>query len=54
MIKTEELKIRLSERDKKLVRERAEALQMTMSEYIIYLVRRDYDESIKNEADGIQ
>lgn len=48
MIKTAELKIRISERDKQLVRERAEELQMTMSEYIIYLVRRDIDESKKS------
>lgn len=53
MIKTAELKLRISERDKNLVRERAEKLQMTMSEYIIYLVRRDTDENSKNTKNGI-
>lgn len=35
------IRIRISERDKELIRKAAEELQMSMSEYLIYLVRRE-------------
>lgn len=40
-MKTEYIRIRLSERDKETIKTKAEELQMTMSEYILYLIRKD-------------
>ncbi len=40
-MKTTNIILRCSEREKELVRERAEALQMSMSEYILNLIRLD-------------
>ena len=40
-MKTENIIIRLSEIDKQKIKEQAEARQMTMSEYILYLARMD-------------
>lgn len=40
-MKNDYIRIRLSERDKEQIKKRSEELQMTMSEYIIYLVRKD-------------
>lgn len=42
------LRIRLSERDKNVIKSRSEALQMSMSEYLIYLVRKDQATQILN------
>lgn len=41
------IRIRLSERDKEIIKQDAEAQQMSMSEYIINLVRREHE---KKEA----
>ena len=43
MKKTENIIIRITEHDKKKVRELAEKNQMSMSELITYLIRREYD-----------
>ena len=39
------IRVRLSERDKELIRQGAEAKQMSMSEYLIYLVRLDVEKT---------
>ena len=41
--KTDRLNIRISEKDKEAVRILAEKNQMTISEYIVYLIRREAD-----------
>lgn len=41
MNKSEYIRIRLSEIDKELIRAAAEKNQMSMSEYIVWLVRKD-------------
>ena len=43
MKKTTNIIIRISEQDKEKVRELAELKQMSMSELLTYLVRREYD-----------
>lgn len=43
--KTANIMIRVSERDKETIRARAEELQMSMSEYICFLVRLDVEKS---------
>lgn len=40
-MKTEWIKIRISEREKEIIKERAKELQMSMSEYLLSLVRND-------------
>lgn len=47
-MKNDYIRIRLSKRDKELIRKAAKLKQMTMSEYIIHLVRLDCEkENIK-------
>lgn len=47
-MKTSNLIIRISERDKENLRKMAESKQMTMSELVTYLIRREADKmSIK-------
>lgn len=45
--KTTNIIIRVSEKDKEKVRALAERNQMSMSEYITYLIRREYDKENK-------
>ena len=42
-MKSTNLIIRISEQDKKKVRELSEKSQMSMSELVTYLIRREYD-----------
>lgn len=44
------IRVRLSERDKELIRKAADEMQMSMSEYIIYLIRRESDRAKKEES----
>lgn len=46
-MKDEYIRIRLSSKDKELIRDRAEQEQMSMSEYIVNLVRRDAERAGK-------
>ena len=43
MNKTKNIIIRITEQDKEKVRELAELKEMSMSELLTYLVRREYD-----------
>lgn len=47
MKKTTNIIFRVSEQDKDKVRALAERNQMSMSEYITYLIRREYDKENK-------
>ena len=40
-MKTTNVIVRMSERDKEELKKQAEAKQMTMSEYILYLIHRE-------------
>ncbi len=42
-MKTDYIRVRMSDKDKELIKSGAEARGMTMSEYILYLVRREAD-----------
>lgn len=42
-MKSELLQIRLSEIDKNMIKSAADKRQMSMSEYLVYLVRKDND-----------
>lgn len=42
-IKNQYIRIRLSDRDRELIEKGATEKQMTMTEYILYLVRKDAD-----------
>ena len=37
------VQIRISDKDKESLKAQAEAMQMTMSEYIVYLIRKNSD-----------
>ncbi len=45
-MKTENVLVRMSEKDKELLRRRAEEEQMSMSEYIINLIRIDAQKAL--------
>lgn len=47
-MKNEYIRFRLSEREKELIKNRSKELDMTMSEYIMYLVRLDTRKENKN------
>jgi len=51
-MKTEYIKIRLSERDKDLIRRNSELKSMSMSEYILDLARRDSRYGIRDREAG--
>lgn len=44
-MKTEYIRIRISELDKEMIRKNSEKNQMSMSEYLINLARRDNEEN---------
>lgn len=48
-MKNAEIKIRISEIEKKSIKERAELMQMSMSEYILYCIRIFEKEALKGE-----
>lgn len=50
MNKTEHIHLRISPKDKQAVSELAEDMQMSISEYIVYLIRREHEKkTLKNE-----
>lgn len=48
-MKTTNLIIRISEKDKEDVKRMAEERQMTMSEFLTYLIRREADKTLENK-----
>lgn len=45
-MKTTNLVIRISEKDKEDIKKMAEARQMTMSEFVTFLIRREADKTL--------
>ncbi len=52
-MKKTNLIIRISERDKEQIRQQAEKMQMSMSEYILYLVHREETYNSVNDKKGL-